>query len=99
MISNSERQFINHWNEQKSGPLWKYYLLFTIAWSVVAFILIFFLSKIFTDLWETGGRYLIVVMIAMALIIGFVSTHITYRYSEKKYKLIMKKKAEMDLGS
>ena len=98
MISNSDRHFINHWKEQRSGPRWKYYLLFTIAWTVVAFILIFFLSKIFTDLWETGGRYLIVVIIFLALVIGFASTHITYRYSEKKFRLILKKKAETDLG-
>lgn len=91
MISNSERHFINQWMEQKSGPRWKYYLQFTIAWTVVAFLVIFFLTKLFTPLWETGGRNLIFLLIGISVVIGFLSTHINYSLSEKKYNKIMKR--------
>lgn len=80
--------------EQKSGPRWKYYLQFTIAWTVVAFLVIFFLTKLFTPLWETGGRNLIFLLIGISVVIGFLSTHITYSLSEKRYNKIMKREEE-----
>lgn len=91
MISNSERHFIEHWKDQKSGPRWKYYLQFTIAWTVVSFLVIFFLTKLFTPLWETGGRNLIFILIGLSVFIGFLSTHLTYSLSEKKYNKIIKR--------
>ena len=94
MISNSERHFINHWKEQKSGPRWKYYLQFTIAWTVVSFLVIFFLTKLFTTLWETGGQNLIFLLIVLSVISGFLATHFTYTFSEKKYNKIMKRDEE-----
>ena len=89
MITNAERRFIEQWRDQKSGPKWKYYLLFSFAWTVVAFLVIFFLLKLFTNLWATGGRNLIYVIIGAAAIIGIVSTHFTYVTNEKKYHAIM----------
>jgi hypothetical protein len=91
MISNSERHFINQWKEQKSGPQWKYYFQFTIAWTVVSFLVIFFLTKLFTPLWETGGRNLIFLLIGISVVTGFLATHFTYSMSEKKYNTIMKR--------
>ncbi|HEY5391780.1 MAG TPA: hypothetical protein VIJ57_06675 [Hanamia sp.] len=91
MISNSERHFIEQWREQRSGPKWQYYLLFTFAWGVVSFLIIFFLAKLFTNLWATGGPKLIYIFVALGLVAGFLSTHITYVSSEKRYKKIMKR--------
>ncbi|HEY5407297.1 MAG TPA: hypothetical protein VIJ92_09420 [Ginsengibacter sp.] len=91
MISNSERHFINQWKEQKSGPRWKYYVQFTIAWTVVSFLVIFFLTKLFTPLWETGGRNLIFILVGISFVTGFLSTHLTYSLSEKKYGKIIKR--------
>jgi hypothetical protein len=91
MISNPERHFINQWKEQKSGPRWKYYFQFTIAWTVVSFLVIFFLTKLFTPLWETGGRNLIFLLIGISVVTGFLATHFTYSLSEKKYNTIMKR--------
>jgi hypothetical protein len=82
---------MNQWTEQKSGPRWKYYLQFTIAWTVVSFLVIFFLTKLFTDLWETGGNGMIVLFIAASIIAGFLATHVTYTNSEKRYNKIIKR--------
>ena len=88
-LSNTDRHFVNSWSEQKSGPKWKYYLLFSMAWSVVSFLVIFFLTKLFTNLWETGGSGLIYVLITISLIVGVLSTHFTYVHNEKKLKKIL----------
>jgi hypothetical protein len=59
MITNAERRFLEQWRDQKKGPRWKYYVIFTLGWTVVSFLVIFFLLKLFTNLWETGGPNLI----------------------------------------
>ena len=82
---------MNHWIEQRSGPRWKYYLQFSIAWTVVSFLLIFFLTRLFTDLWDTGGNSMIILFIAGSVVTGFLATHFTYSLSEKRYKKIMKR--------
>ncbi|MDP4283484.1 MAG: hypothetical protein Q8891_03605 [Bacteroidota bacterium] len=94
MITNSEKHFINNWQEQKSGPKWKYYLLFSFAWSVVSFLVIFFLTKLFTNLWETGGASLIYIFVTLSIIIGFFSTHFTYVVNERRLKNILQKDKE-----
>jgi polyferredoxin len=91
MITNTERRFINQWLDQKSGPRWKYYLLFGLAWAAVSFLLIFFLTKLFTSLWATGGSNLIYLFIGISLVVGFLYTHFTYVTNEKKYHNIIKR--------
>lgn len=91
MITNSERHFISQWQEQKSGPKWKYYLLFSIAWSVVSFLVIFFLTKLFTNLWETGGANLIYVLVSISILVGIASTHFTYVFNEQKLNKILQR--------
>ena len=94
MITNSEKHFINDWQEQKSGPKWKFYLLFSVAWSVVSFLVIFFLTKLFTNLWETGGANLIYILIAISVIAGVLSTHFTYVINERRFKRLLQKDKE-----
>lgn len=91
MLTSSERHFVEQWREQKSGPKWKYYLLYSVAWSVVSFLVIFFLTKLFTNLWETGGQNLIYLLIAISIIVGVSCTHFNYVNSEKRYKKIIDK--------
>jgi hypothetical protein len=90
-MTNPERRFVEQWREQKSGPRWQYYVLFSLAWSVVSFLVIFFLTKLFTNLWETGGANLIYLLITISIIIGVSFTHFNYVNSEKRYKKITDK--------
>lgn len=87
---------MNHWQEQKSGPKWKYYLQFSVAWTVVAFLLILFFTKLFTSLWETGGKNMVFLFIAISIIIGFFSTNFTYIGSEKRFQKIIKREEELN---
>ena len=93
MITNAERRFIEQWRDQKSGPRWKYYVTFTLGWTVVSFLVIFFILKLFTNLWETGGPNLIYIMIGAAIIIGFLYTHFNFVANEKKYHAIMQRES------
>ncbi len=95
MITKPERRFINQWLEQKSGPKWKYYLQFSIAWTIVSFLVIFFLTKLFTSAWETGGRSIIILFAALSVLAGFFATHLSYTLSEKRYKKIIQKEKEI----
>lgn len=94
ILTSAERNFLEHWKEQKSGPKWQFYALFSLAWSVVSFLLIFFLSKLFTNLWETGGPNLIYAIIAVSLVSGVLSTHYMWVSNERKYKRIIQKVKE-----
>ena len=96
ILTSAERNFLSHWKEQKSGPKWKFYGLFSLAWSVVSFLLIFFISKLFTNLWETGGPNLIYGIIIVSLISGVLSTHYMYVSNERKYKRIILKVKEQN---
>lgn len=91
MLTNTEKHFIENWKDQKSGPKWKYYLLFGLAWSVVSFLVIFFLTKLFTQLWETGGQNLIYILVSISIISGVFWTHFTYSTNEKKFNKILEK--------
>ena len=96
ILTSAERNFLSHWKEQKSGPKWQFYGLFTMAWSVVSFLLIFFISKLFTNLWETGGPNLIYGIIIASIISGIISTHYMYVSNERKYKRIILKVKEQN---
>jgi len=87
-MTRSEQRFIEHWKEQRSGTRTSYYLIFTLAWTVVSFLVMFFLTKFFTRWWETSGELLIMVLAAVALVIGLLATHLTYTFSERKFKRI-----------
>ena len=94
MLSSADRNFLSHWEEQKSGPKWQFYALYSLAWSVVSFLVIFFLSKLFTNLWETGGPNLIYGIIAVSIIAGIFSTHFMFISNERRYHRILVKMKE-----
>ena len=93
-LSSADRNFLTHWKEQKSGPKWQFYLLYSLAWSVVSFLLLFFFSKLFTNLWETGGPNLIYTLIVLSIISGVLSTHFMYVSNERRYHRILVKLKE-----
>lgn len=79
-----DRRFIENWKDQRKGSRLGYYLIYIIGWSIVSFFVLFFLSKLFTNLWETGGKSLVYIFIAISLVASFLITHLTYTRNEKK---------------
>ena len=96
ILTSAERNFLTQWKDQKSGPKWQFYGLYSMAWSVVSFLLIFFFTKLFTNLWETGGPNLIYGIIIVSIISGVISTHYMYVSNERKYQRIILKVKEQN---
>ena len=92
MLSNSEKHFLSSWQEQREGPRWKYYLQFSVAWTVVSFLVLFFLLKLLTDR-EMGGSTSFWIVFPLAIIIGVWSTHLIYTSNEKRMKKIKEREA------
>lgn len=88
MIAPHDRRFRDQWLEQRSGPRWKYYLQFSVAWCIVTFLSLFFLAKLFTNLWETGGKAFVYILLGLSVLTGFLITHLTYTINEKRLKKI-----------
>jgi uncharacterized membrane protein len=91
MITKAERRFITQWMEQRSGPRWKYYFQYIIGWTIISFLVTFFLFKLFTNAWENGGEDFIYILTGFSIIAGFLITHFTYVISEKKFKKILER--------
>jgi len=85
----SDRRFIQYWKDQRTGSKTSYYIVYSIGWAVVAFFVLFFLSKLFTNLWETGGRSLVYIFIAISIITAVLVTHFTYKGNEKRLKKLL----------
>lgn len=82
----ADRRFIEYWKDQRKGSRSGYYVIYILGWSIVGFFVLFFLSKLFTNLWETGGKSLAYIFIAISLASAFLITHFTYTGNEKKLR-------------
>lgn len=80
----ADRRFIEYWKDQRSGSRSGYYATYILGWGVVIFLVLFFLSRLLTDLWETGGPYLAIIFIVISLVLSFLITHFTYTKNEKR---------------
>ncbi len=89
-----DRRFIEYWQDQRKGSKLGYYVTYILGWTVVGFFVLFFLAKLFTNLWETGGKSLVYIFIGLALLMAFLITHFTYSGNEKKLHRILKENRE-----
>lgn len=90
----ADRRFIESWKDQRKGSRFGYYLTYIVGWSIVSFFVLFFLSKLFTNLWETGGQSLVYIFIVISLVTAFLVTHFTYTGNEKKLHRLMEEYKE-----
>lgn len=93
----SDRRFLEYWKDQRKGSRTGYYITYIIGWTIVAFFVLFFLSKLFTDLWETGGSSLVYIFAGISWVSAFLITHFTYTGNEKKlHRLTEEYKEELN---
>ncbi len=88
-MKSADRRFIENWKDQRKGSRTGYYLTYIVGWTIVSFFVLFFLSKLFTNLWETGGKSLVYIFIGISLVAAFLVTHLTYTGNEKKLQKLM----------
>ncbi len=89
MLTNAEKRFIEHWQEQRGNSKWKYYLQFTIAWTVVIFLSLFFILKLIMPDRNMGGLNTFYVLVPTAILLASIATHITFIVNEKRLKKII----------
>jgi uncharacterized membrane protein len=94
MLTNSEKTFIRNWEEQKEGPKWKYYLQFTIAWTIVIFLCLFFGAKVVMTQRDMGGIISFYIIFPVSVISAYIATHLVYTRNEKKLKQLIEKRGE-----
>ena len=88
MLTTKEKVFIRDWQIQKEGPKWKYYLQYIIAWSTVIFLSLFFLLKLIMPDRSMGGWISFYIIVAIAVALAALITHLVYRANEKKLQQI-----------
>lgn len=85
-----DRRFMAYWKDQRGGSKTGYYVIYTLGWGVVIFFVFFFFSKLFTNLWETGGPYLAFIFGAIALVLAFFITNYIWKRNEKRMHRLIK---------
>ena len=99
MLTTSEKTFIRHWQEQKEGPKWKYYLMYIIAWTVVIFLSLLFILKWIMPQRDMGGWTSFYIVLPVSILSAALTTHLVYQTNEKKLeKLLQKQKEGNGLG-
>lgn len=93
-MTPADRRFMQSWEDQKKGSRFGYYLTYTLGWSVVSFFVIFFLTKLFTNLWETGGKNLIYLYIGISVVAAILATHLTWTANEKRLHRLTREQQE-----
>lgn len=86
MISKSDKRFLVYWTDQRSGSKFEYYFQYTIAWSIVAFLSLFFLTKLVMTARDMGGWTSFFIIVPVSVVGALVFTHFNYRANEKRYK-------------
>lgn len=89
MMKAADRRFIEYWKDQRGGSRTSYYVIYSIGWAVVCFFVLFFLSKLFTNLWETGGQSLVYIFITISVVTALLVTHFTWTNNEKRLKKLL----------
>lgn len=86
-MTAQDRHFLESWREQREGPRWKYYLQYIIAWTVVIFLISFFLLLLVGGR-GTGGKWSFIIVLIVSVISAVFTTHIIYTSNEKRLKKI-----------
>lgn len=95
-MTPADRRFIEYWGDQRKGSKVGYHVTYIIAWGVVMFFVLFFLSKFLTDLWKTGGPYLGLIFIVISLIFSFFITRRIWNRNEVRWHALLKERGEVD---
>lgn len=90
MLSPNEKRFIKYWEEQRTGGRWPYFLMYIIAGTVIATIVLSFLVMMMV----IGGVDYLIPIAAFSLVLVTVITVLTWQNNEKKFKEIIRREIE-----
>ena len=91
MLTTAEKTFIRHWQEQKEGPKWKYYVQYIIAWTVVIFLSLLFILKLIMAERDMGGWTSFYIVLPISILLAAATTYLVYQTNEKKLQRLLEK--------
>ena len=92
VLTATEKQFIKYWEDQRKGGRIKYYLLYIIAGSFIATLVLSFLSLMLS--WGFPDNIWLIVAGSIGLVT--LATILTWQKNEKRFKAIIQR--EIRLG-
>ena len=90
MLTTAEKRFIKYWEEQRKGGRLSYYLLYILAGTFIASIVLSFLSGMFLIGFPNNLPYIIL----GSLLIVTVATILTWTNNEKRFRRIIQREVE-----
>lgn len=87
MLTDTEKRFIKYWEEQRKGGRFQYYLLYMLAGTFIASIVVSFLCMM---LWQQFLDYVLEVILGCFLMV-VVITVLTWANNEKTFKRIIQR--------
>ncbi len=93
-MTSAEQKFIRDWEFQKEGAKWKYYLQYSVAWTVVIFLSLFFIVKVMMSNRNIGGWLSFAAFFFVSILLAVFTTHMVYQTNEKKLKKIRERRKE-----
>jgi hypothetical protein len=95
LLTSTEKRFIRHWQEQRTGGRWSYYALYIIVGTFIATLI--FSTFLFLFFRFVFGSYTFWIALSAGLIVSCIATIFTWSSNEKKFKQIIRR--EMDEGA
>jgi tryptophan-rich sensory protein len=93
VLTTEEKRFIKYWEEQRTGGKFKYYLLYILAGTFIATLVLSFLySIIISALFRIDFGLIAIIVIAFLLVTFLTIT--TWDKNEKKFKRIIKREIQ-----
>jgi uncharacterized protein YacL len=90
VLSKEEKRFIKYWEEQRTGGKIQYYLLYILAGTFIAVLVLWFLySLVFSVVFSF--RWPIISIIISSFVIVTILTVTSWSKNEKKFKSIIKR--------
>ncbi len=90
MLTSAEKRFVRYWEEQRKGGRWSYLLLYILAGTFIASIVLLFVLHMWAVDFE-GREWLIPIT---SFVIITVVTNLTWMRNEKRFKTIIRREME-----
>jgi hypothetical protein len=90
MLTTGEKRFIKYWQEQRKGGKLPYYLLYILAGTFIASIVLSFLAAMFLASFPEN----LLMITLTSFVIVTIATILTWSNNEKKFRRIIQREVE-----
>lgn len=90
MLTTGEKRFIKYWQDQRKGGKLPYYLLYILAGTFIASIVLSFLGAMFLASFPEN----LLMIILVSFVIVTIATVLTWSNNEKRFRRIIQREVE-----